>query len=99
MPIWVYMDDVCMRCYQTEYRLPDPRYAPRRHCSMSQDVELWKRELIAAGWRPMRPVYWRAPCGCLHLGPYGAWVRMLAMKANGLSCPTGKSHAPCADFE
>lgn len=55
---------------------------------MSQDVELWKRELVAAGWRAMRSTIWRAPCGCLHLGPYGAWCKMLAMRANELPlCP------------
>lgn len=57
---------------------------------------MWKSELVAAGWRAMRSTIWRAPCGCLHVGPYGAWVKMLAMKASELRspCPQGKSHEP-----
>ena len=60
---------------------------------MSQDVEQWRRELIAAGWRPVRSTIWESPCGCLHLGPYGAWVKMLRMEPGQL-CPLEKSHAP-----
>lgn len=54
---------------------------------MGQDVEAWKRELLNAGWTPLRSTVWRAPCGCLYRGPYRAWTVMLAIRANDLECP------------
>lgn len=47
---------------------------------MSQDVELWKRELAEAGWKPVKSTVWQSPDGTMHLGPYGAWVKMLGMR-------------------
>ena len=41
-----------------------------------QDVERWKRELVAAGWEERRPTLWKSPKGTLHLGPAGAWKEM-----------------------
>src|ERR1017187_6671969 len=46
-----------------------------------QNVELWERELTAAGWRPNNHhsrTIWRSPSGSLHLGPFGAWKTMKA---------------------
>ena len=43
-----------------------------------QNVELWKRELAAAGWKTHRKsaTIWESPEGALYLGPYGAWKEM-----------------------
>jgi hypothetical protein len=57
----------------------------------AQDVAMWERELRAAGWTSTRRTVWRAPCGCLYRGPYGAWCKMVAIRANNLECP---NHSP-----
>lgn len=43
-----------------------------------QNVELWKRELTEAGWKPHRTglTVWESPEGALYRGPYGAWKEM-----------------------
>jgi hypothetical protein len=43
---------------------------------MEQDVEKWKRELLEAGWQPMRATIWANPEGLLYRGPYLAWCVM-----------------------
>lgn len=43
---------------------------------MIQDVELWLRELEAAGWRKYASTVWKSPSGHMFRGPYGAWCRM-----------------------
>jgi hypothetical protein len=43
---------------------------------MGQDVELWIRELEAAGWRKVMSSVWKSPSGHLFRGPYGAWCQM-----------------------
>jgi hypothetical protein len=59
---------------------------------MGQDVELWRRELGEAGWTALRHNLWKAPCGCLYLGPYRAWTVMHIYKANEiLECPNTHS--------
>lgn len=64
---------------------------------MGQDVELWRRELREAGWTPIRHNLWKAPCGCLYLGPWRAWTVMLAYKANEvLECPNEHSQSDAA---
>jgi hypothetical protein len=40
--------------------------------------EQMRVQLIAAGWTPMSQHIWKHPSGSLHLGPYGAWKKMLA---------------------
>lgn len=44
-----------------------------------QDSERWRRELLAAGWKPHKGMAttWEAPNGALFIGPYGAWKRMV----------------------
>lgn len=39
----------------------------------TSEPEMWRRDLIAAGWREERMTVWRAPDGGLWRGPYGAW--------------------------
>lgn len=43
---------------------------------MGQDVELWVRELLAAGWVRIRMDTWQSPSGHFFRGPYGAWCQM-----------------------
>lgn len=45
---------------------------------MSQDVDLWVRELEAAGWRRWEgySTVWLSPSGHLFRGPYKAWTLM-----------------------
>lgn len=72
----------------TPTRQQSPLHIPRRsgiaqirrammNRTSSQNVELWRRELLAAGWTPHRTgTMWRAPSGDLYFGPYGAWKAM-----------------------
>ena len=41
---------------------------------MSQDVELWERELRQAGWNNTMPTVWQSPSGHYFRGPYKAWT-------------------------
>lgn len=43
-----------------------------------QNVELWRRELHAAGWHEYRGHHtmWVSPSGKLWRGPFGAWKAM-----------------------
>ena len=43
---------------------------------MRQDVELWVKELIAAGWKKEVANVWLSPAGYRFRGPYGAWCKM-----------------------
>jgi len=46
-----------------------------RELSESPTTEQMIRELLAAGWIPVRTTLWRDPrSGHHHLGPYGAWL-------------------------
>ena len=45
---------------------------------LDQDVELWERELIAAGWTRRFPTVWKSPSGAYYRGPDGAWRAMKA---------------------
>lgn len=53
---------------------------------MNGDVEVWVRELEAAGWKRYGKGYglniWKSPTGALFRGPYRAWTIMKGM------CPT-----------
>lgn len=53
---------------------PEVPMLPHEH----QNPDLWRRELIAAGWTQYKPTIWRDPRGYLHLGPFGAWRKMRA---------------------
>ena len=44
--------------------------------AVEQDAQRWRRELADAGWTEKYSMVWRAPCGCLFRGPYGAWTQM-----------------------
>lgn len=55
--------------------------------SPADDVVQWARELRAAGWEMQHMTLWKAPCGCLHRGPYNAWCVMIALKDAGVLCP------------
>lgn len=46
----------------------------------AQDVEKWKRELIAAGWKAIRSTIWESPQKLLYRGPYLAWCVMKGVK-------------------
>lgn len=48
--------------------------------TVEQDVERWKRELIAAGWMALTSITWRDPEGRLWRGPYGAWKELQRRK-------------------
>lgn len=37
------------------------------------DADIWRRELLAAGWIEESATLWRSPRGHLYRGPYGAW--------------------------
>ena len=54
---------------------------------MSQDAELWIRELEAAGWKKYASTVWQSPSGHLFRGPYGAWCRMLAHPELNVAAP------------
>ena len=43
---------------------------------MSQDVELWVRELTEAGWTKVLSTVWKSPSGHMFRGPYKAWELM-----------------------
>ena len=45
---------------------------------MGQDVDLWIRELKAAGWKQIQMTVWESPSGYLFRGPYKAWELMYA---------------------
>lgn len=47
----------------------------------AQDVEQWKRELVAGGWKAIRSTIWESPNRLLYRGPYLAWCVM-----KGLPC-------------
>lgn len=59
--------------------------APFENDETYQNVELWDRELRAAGWLPVSArtglevrgsIVWRSPQGLLYRGPYAAWKLM-----------------------
>lgn len=41
-----------------------------------QDVECWRRQLLAAGWTEERWNIWKSPNGLFYRGPYLAWCIM-----------------------
>ena len=45
---------------------------------MSQDVDLWIKELNEAGWKrhATNPTMWISPLGGWYRGPYKAWCEM-----------------------
>lgn len=45
---------------------------------MGQDVDLWIRELKAAGWEQVQMTVWKSPSGHLFRGPFKAWELMHA---------------------
>jgi len=52
-----------------------------RKLATSQDIDLWIRELKAAGWTEWRrPTIWQAPDGKLFRGPYLAWCIMRRLR-------------------
>jgi len=48
-----------------------------KQLTTSQDIDLWIKELKAAGWTEWRrPTIWQDPDGRLFRGPYRAWCLM-----------------------
>ena len=67
---------------------------------MSQDIELWKRELTQAGWTAVRSTLWRDPNGGLHRGPYGAWCDLhgIVLSIHGVAYPNAFAVKDAADY-
>jgi hypothetical protein len=65
----------------------------------AQDVELWNRELLAAGWTSDTLHVWKSPGGVRYLGPYSAWEQMKHEAAERLKDPPPKHATTCALFE
>jgi hypothetical protein len=60
---------------------------------VEQDIDLWIRELSAAGWRAKTRTMWQAPGGDLWIGPAGAWKEM-RRRREAVTTPTPEPE-PC----
>lgn len=82
----------CQKCGRDQEYEPDSATAspvqasvPAEGEELVSEVDRWKRDLLAAGWRAEFATSWRAPDGGLWRGPFGAWKELQRrIKALGL---------------